>query len=69
MHNFFKEKQEKQKKTYLPYKIIPQKMSANLVILGVDISASGSLKASMDTLCTKANKAKYALNNINRRFC
>ena len=32
--------------------------------LGVDISASGSLKASMDSLCTKANKAKYALNNI-----
>ena len=32
--------------------------------LGVDISASGSLKASMNSLCTKANKAKYALNNI-----
>ena len=32
---------------------------------GVDISASGSLKASMDSLCTKANKAKYAPpNNI-----
>ena len=32
--------------------------------LGVDISASGSLKASMDSLCTKANKAKYPPNNI-----
>ena len=32
--------------------------------LGVDISASGSLKVSMDSLCTKANRAKYALNNI-----
>ena len=30
----------------------------------MDISASGSLKASMDSLCTKANRAKYALNNI-----
>ena len=32
--------------------------------LGVDISASRSMKTSMDTLSTKANKAKYALNNI-----
>ena len=30
----------------------------------MDISASVSMKASMDALCTKANKAKYALNNI-----
>ena len=32
--------------------------------LGVDINAAGSFKASMDILSTKANKAKYALNNI-----
>ena len=32
--------------------------------LGVDINAAGTFKASMDILSTKANKAKYALNNI-----
>ena len=32
--------------------------------LGVDINAAGSFKVSMDILSTKANKAKYALNNI-----
>ena len=32
--------------------------------LGVDINAAGSFKASIDILSTKANKAKYALNNI-----
>ena len=34
--------------------------------LRIDISASGSLKASMDTICTKASKAKYALNDITK---
>ena len=33
------------------------------------ISASGSLKASMDSLSIKANKAKYALNNIAKLKC
>ena len=32
--------------------------------LVVDINTAGSFKASMDILSTKANKAKYALNNI-----
>ena len=32
--------------------------------LGVDIYPAGSFKVSMDILSTKANKAKYALNNI-----
>ena len=32
--------------------------------LGLEINAAGSFKTSMDLLCIKANKAKYALNNI-----
>ena len=32
--------------------------------LGIKINAAGSLKSSIDELTTKANKAKYALNNI-----
>ena len=32
--------------------------------LGVDINVASSFKASMDILSTKADKAKYALNNI-----
>ena len=32
--------------------------------LGIKIDATGSLKSSIDELTTKANKAKYALNNI-----
>ena len=32
--------------------------------LRVDINAASSFKASMDILSTKADKAKYALNNI-----
>ena len=37
--------------------------------LGVDISATGSLEPSADSLCTKANKAKYALNNFAKLKC
>ena len=36
----------------------------NVSYLGVDINAAGSFKASMDILSAKANKIKYALNNI-----
>ena len=31
--------------------------------LGIQINAAGSFKSSIDELTTKANKAKYALNN------
>ena len=37
---------------------------SHFTYLGVDINAAGSFKAPMDILSTKANKAKYALNNI-----
>ena len=32
--------------------------------IGLEVNAAGSFKTSMDLLCIKANKAKYALNNI-----
>ena len=42
----------------------PLKNVRQFTYLGVGISSSGLLKASIDSLCTKANKAKYTLNNI-----
>ena len=68
MHNFLKEKQVKQKR-YIYIRDNPLENVCQFTYLGVDISASGSLRASMDTLCTKANKAKYRLNNIAKFKC
>ena len=60
----FSKKNKKNKKDIFTIGDNPLENVCQFTYLGVDISASGSLKASMDTLCTKANKAKYALNNI-----
>ena len=60
----FSRKNKKNKKDIFTIGDNPLENVCQFTYLGVDISASGSLKASMDSLCTKANRAKYALNNI-----
>ena len=57
-------KENKREKDIFTKEDNPLENVCQFTYLGVDISASGSLKASMDTLCTKANKAKYAQNFI-----
>ena len=60
----FSRKNKKNKKNIFTIGDNPLENVCQFTYLGVDISASGSLKASMDSLCTKANRAKYALNII-----
>ena len=54
----FSRKNKKNEKDILTIGDNPLENVCQFTYLGVDISASGSLKASMDTPCTKANKAK-----------
>ena len=67
--NTFSRKNRKNKNDIFTIGDNPLENICQFTYLGVDISASGLLKASMDSLCTKANKAKYALNNIAKFKC
>ena len=62
----FSRKNKKNKKDIFTIRNNPLENVCQFTYLGVDISASGSLKTSMDSLCAKANRAKYALNNITK---